>query len=257
MPVRKDDEVQVVRGHYKGQQVGKIIQVYRKKFVIYIERIQREKANGATVYVGIHPSKVVIVKLKMDKDRKKIIERREGELREVSKKIILSKERQGLIRYAGKVEFDGYDGNWYGIELLGGSIGYHDGCFGGKRYFTTRSDGGIFVLSDKIIRKMVLTDLLYLSDYDNNNNSNINNNNNHNNNNENQNNTENNNHNNYSNNKNIKINNKRMQMPENQARSNSRGGTERREIKAGKGMRQAMKQNRLIRRSKKNKQKKL
>ncbi|KAK6639627.1 60S ribosomal protein L26 [Polyplax serrata] len=76
MPVRKDDEVQVVRGHYKGQQVGKIIQVYRKKFVIYIERIQREKANGATVYVGIHPSKVVIVKLKMDKDRKRIVERR-------------------------------------------------------------------------------------------------------------------------------------------------------------------------------------
>lgn len=49
---------QVVRGHYKGQQVGKVVQVYRKKFVIYIERIQREKANGASVYVGIHPSKV-------------------------------------------------------------------------------------------------------------------------------------------------------------------------------------------------------
>lgn len=46
-------------GHYKGQQVGKVVQVYRKKFVIYIERIQREKANGATVYVGIHPSKVL------------------------------------------------------------------------------------------------------------------------------------------------------------------------------------------------------
>uniref|UniRef100_A0A1W7R9R8 60S ribosomal protein L26 n=1 Tax=Hadrurus spadix TaxID=141984 RepID=A0A1W7R9R8_9SCOR len=76
MPIRKDDEVQVVRGHYKGQQVGKVVQVYRKKYVIYIERIQREKANGATVYVGIHPSKVVIVKLKMDKDRKRILERR-------------------------------------------------------------------------------------------------------------------------------------------------------------------------------------
>lgn len=49
----------MVRGHYKGQQVGKIIQVYRKKFVIYIERIQREKASGATVYVGIDPSKVI------------------------------------------------------------------------------------------------------------------------------------------------------------------------------------------------------
>jgi len=76
--------------------------------------------------------------------------------------VILSKERQGLIRYAGKVEFDGYDGYWYGVELLGGAIGYHDGSFGGKRYFTTRADGGIFILPDKIVRKMILTDLLYL-----------------------------------------------------------------------------------------------
>jgi large subunit ribosomal protein L26e len=76
MPIRKDDEVQVVRGHYKGQQVGKVVQCYRAKLRIYIERIQREKANGATVNVGIHPSKVAIVKLKMDKDRKKILDRR-------------------------------------------------------------------------------------------------------------------------------------------------------------------------------------
>merc|ERR1712038_678285 len=76
MPIRKDDEVQVLRGHYKGQQVGKVVQCYRKKFVVYIERIQREKANGATVYVGIHPSKVVIVKPKLDKDRKRILEHR-------------------------------------------------------------------------------------------------------------------------------------------------------------------------------------
>ncbi len=52
---------QVVRGHYKGQQVGKVTQCYRKKFMVYIERIQREKANGATVPVGIHPSKVSIM----------------------------------------------------------------------------------------------------------------------------------------------------------------------------------------------------
>merc|ERR1712126_803550 len=76
MPIRKDDEVQVVRGHYKSQQVGKVVQVYRKKFVVHIERIQREKANGASVHVGIHPSKVVVVKLKMDKDRKRILERK-------------------------------------------------------------------------------------------------------------------------------------------------------------------------------------
>ena len=50
--------LQVMRGHFRGQQVGKVIQVYRKKYVIHIERVQREKANGATVHVGIHPSKV-------------------------------------------------------------------------------------------------------------------------------------------------------------------------------------------------------
>merc|ERR1712200_356705 len=76
MPIRKDDEVQVVRGHFKGQQVGKVVQCYRSKFRVYIERIQRENANGATANVGIHPSKVTIVKLKMDKDRKAILDRR-------------------------------------------------------------------------------------------------------------------------------------------------------------------------------------
>uniref|UniRef100_A0A8C5LFA4 Large ribosomal subunit protein uL24 n=1 Tax=Jaculus jaculus TaxID=51337 RepID=A0A8C5LFA4_JACJA len=76
MPIQKDYEVQVVRGHYKGQQIGKVVQVYRKKYVIYIERVQREKANGTTVHVGIHPSKVVITRLKLDKDRKKILERK-------------------------------------------------------------------------------------------------------------------------------------------------------------------------------------
>jgi hypothetical protein len=46
MPVRKDDEVSVVRGTYKGRE-GKIIQCYRKKWVIHIDRITREKQSGA------------------------------------------------------------------------------------------------------------------------------------------------------------------------------------------------------------------
>merc|ERR1712227_1194392 len=75
MPIRKDDEAQVVRGHYKGQN-GKVVPVYRKKFVVHIGRIHRDKANGASTNVGIHPSKIVIQKLKMDKDRKRILERK-------------------------------------------------------------------------------------------------------------------------------------------------------------------------------------
>ncbi|XP_008583360.1 PREDICTED: 60S ribosomal protein L26-like [Galeopterus variegatus] len=76
MTIRKDDEVQVVRGHYKGQQIGKVVHVYRKKYVIYIEWVQWEKANGTSVQVGIHPSKVVIASLKLDKDGKKILEQK-------------------------------------------------------------------------------------------------------------------------------------------------------------------------------------
>ncbi|KAK7822804.1 hypothetical protein U0070_022743 [Myodes glareolus] len=53
----------------ESQQTGKVVQVYRKKYVIYIERVQREK-------VVIHPSKVVITRLKLDKDLKKILERK-------------------------------------------------------------------------------------------------------------------------------------------------------------------------------------
>ncbi|PWA51921.1 60S ribosomal protein L26-1 [Artemisia annua] len=75
IPVRKDDEVQVVRGTYKGRE-GKVVQVYRRKWVIHIERITREKVNGQTVNVGVNPSKVVVTKLKLDKDRKDLLERK-------------------------------------------------------------------------------------------------------------------------------------------------------------------------------------
>ena len=33
--------------------------MYRKKWEIHIDRLQREKANGASVQVGINPSKVL------------------------------------------------------------------------------------------------------------------------------------------------------------------------------------------------------
>ena len=76
LPVRKDDEVVVTRGPFKSAHAGKVISVYRKKWCLHIERVQREKANGATVSVGIHPSKVEIVRLKIDRDRKKILDRK-------------------------------------------------------------------------------------------------------------------------------------------------------------------------------------
>ena len=78
MPIRKDDTVTIVRGSFKDQE-GKVTCVYRKKFVIHVERVTRERANGATVQVGIQASNCVITKLKLDKSRKEILARKDSE----------------------------------------------------------------------------------------------------------------------------------------------------------------------------------
>jgi len=102
VPIRKDDEVQIVRVTFNGCD-GNVMQVYRKKYIIHIERLNsREEQRcafalihgdlfvlcdsdprflfsllmsayaGATVNIGIDPSKVVITKLHLDLDRKEL-----------------------------------------------------------------------------------------------------------------------------------------------------------------------------------------
>ncbi|KAF0985300.1 hypothetical protein HZS_6640 [Henneguya salminicola] len=76
LPIRKDDEVTVRRGEHKGADIYKVITVRRQKYVIHLHGITTEKSNGTTVPIGIHPSNVEIVKLKIDKDRKMALERK-------------------------------------------------------------------------------------------------------------------------------------------------------------------------------------
>lgn len=61
------DDVQVVWGQYKGPE-WRVVQVYRKKYAVSIEWVQGEKANDPTVHVSIRLSKVVVTRLKLDKD---------------------------------------------------------------------------------------------------------------------------------------------------------------------------------------------
>jgi len=75
MPISADDEVKIVRGKFKGEQTGKVISVYRKKYVVHVERIQREKASGQSVHIGLNTSNLVITKFgKLNKDRKDLLE---------------------------------------------------------------------------------------------------------------------------------------------------------------------------------------
>ncbi|EGS24025.1 60S ribosomal protein uL24 [Thermochaetoides thermophila DSM 1495] len=84
IPIRKGDEVQIVRGAHKDKE-GKVTSVYRLKYVIHVERVTREKATGQTVPIGIHPSNVVITKLHLDKDRENILARIKAGREQVAK----------------------------------------------------------------------------------------------------------------------------------------------------------------------------
>ncbi|MGB9960504.1 MAG: 50S ribosomal protein L24 [Candidatus Bathyarchaeales archaeon] len=76
LPVRSGDTVRIMRGDRKGFE-GKVTRVDRKKYRIYVEGLTREKVDGTTIFVPVHPSKVMITKLNLDdKWRKKILERK-------------------------------------------------------------------------------------------------------------------------------------------------------------------------------------
>jgi len=78
VPIRKDDVVKVVRGKF-GQLVkkeGKVTQVYRKKYIVHIERITKDKNTGVPANIGFHPSNLVITQLSLDPDRSALLERK-------------------------------------------------------------------------------------------------------------------------------------------------------------------------------------
>jgi large subunit ribosomal protein L24 len=83
IPVRSGDSVRIMRGDHKGFE-GKITRVDRKKYRIFVEGLTREKVDGTTIFVPIHPSKVMITHLNLDdKWRKKILERKKAARRKV------------------------------------------------------------------------------------------------------------------------------------------------------------------------------
>lgn len=88
LPVRKGDTVRVMRGDHKGLE-GKVTRVDRKRYRIFLEGLTREKSDGTTTFVPIHPSKVMITRLNLDdKWRNKILKRKgkaEKKVEEVAK----------------------------------------------------------------------------------------------------------------------------------------------------------------------------
>ena len=84
MPIRKDDEVVVMRGKHKSEK-AKVTQVYRKKWTVFLEKKTREKQSGQSVNIPFHPSRLMITSLKLDKDRLNALGRRNKEAKEKGK----------------------------------------------------------------------------------------------------------------------------------------------------------------------------
>jgi large subunit ribosomal protein L24 len=76
VPVKTGDTVKIMRGDRKGFE-GKVSRVDRKKYRIFVEGATREKVDGTTTLIPIHPSKVMITRLNLDdKWRRKMLERK-------------------------------------------------------------------------------------------------------------------------------------------------------------------------------------
>ena len=75
LPVKRGDEVKILKGKSRGK-TGKVVQVYRKRNVIYVDKINREKQNGQTTFLPIKPCHCILEKIIANKDRTKTIERR-------------------------------------------------------------------------------------------------------------------------------------------------------------------------------------
>lgn len=74
-PIRVGDKVKVMRGKFKGK-IGKISEVDRKKYKVYIEGITIKKSDGSEAPYPIHPSNLMIIELNLkDKLREAALKR--------------------------------------------------------------------------------------------------------------------------------------------------------------------------------------
>ena len=65
IPLRTGDTVRIMRGDRKGME-GKVIRIDRKRYRLFAEGINREKVDGSSTPVPIHPSKVMITNLNLE-----------------------------------------------------------------------------------------------------------------------------------------------------------------------------------------------
>ena len=69
LPLRKGDEVEVMRGKFKGMR-GKVSRVDLKNYRVYVEGITIQKTDKTTRLASLHPSKLRIINLNLEDKRR-------------------------------------------------------------------------------------------------------------------------------------------------------------------------------------------
>jgi large subunit ribosomal protein L24 len=70
---KRGDLARIMRGEYRDTE-GKVIRVDYSKMRIYLDSASTTKADGKETQVPIHPSYLLLVKLELDDDRKRLLE---------------------------------------------------------------------------------------------------------------------------------------------------------------------------------------
>lgn len=72
--LKKGDKAKILRGIFSGHE-GKITEVNMKNLLIKVEGATIKKTDGSEIQQPVKPSNVMITDLKMDNNRKRILER--------------------------------------------------------------------------------------------------------------------------------------------------------------------------------------
>jgi len=85
-PLRKGDEVEVMRGEFKKKK-GDVNRIDLKETKVYIDGITRKKVDGSDISVPIHPSNLRITELDLkDEKRLKALKRTVKKVKKSGKK---------------------------------------------------------------------------------------------------------------------------------------------------------------------------
>jgi large subunit ribosomal protein L24 len=96
IPLRKGDEIEVMRGTFKGQR-GVVDRVDLSKTKIYVDEIKIKKSDGSEVMRALQPSNLRIVKLNLDDKKRQMVfdrvSKTETKKKEPKKKAEVKKEK--------------------------------------------------------------------------------------------------------------------------------------------------------------------